>query len=311
MNDAESTKSSKDGPVPEGAAVAAQGGRLYLVATPIGNLADVTLRALQVLQEVDLLLAEDTRRSRKLLSHHGIRARLSSLHEHNEAARVPAVLAALARGESVALVSDAGTPGISDPGYRLVREAVAAGFPVVPVPGPSAPIAALVASGLPTDSFAFLGYPPRTPARRRRFLEPVAGFGGTLVLLESPLRLAATLATAAEVLGAQRPAAVARELTKAHEEIVRGSLAELAARFGDTPPRGEVTLCIGPADRADRGTVVPEVDLRRRYAELQASGLERREALRRLAEETGLHRRELYRQVVLEAGTPNACEERP
>ncbi|MDJ0866424.1 MAG: 16S rRNA (cytidine(1402)-2'-O)-methyltransferase [Myxococcota bacterium] len=217
-------------------------GTLHLVATPIGNLEDVTLRALRVLGEADVVLAEDTRRTRILLERHGVDARARSLNAHNEARRIPEVLAALAAERSVALVSDAGTPLVSDPGERLVAAALDAGHTVVSVPGASAVLAALAASGFRTVPFAFLGFPPRKPGPRRRLFEPWRERPETLVLFESPHRAAATLRDAAEALGPRR-ACVARELTKLHEEMARGTLPELAARFeGGT--RGELTLVI-------------------------------------------------------------------
>src|SRR5690606_9373906 len=219
-------------------------GALYLVATPIGNLEDVTLRALRVLREAALVLAEDTRRTRILLERHAIAARPLSLHAHNEAARTAEVLAALAAGRDVALVSDAGTPLVSDPGERLVVAAIAAGHPVVPVPGPSAVLAALAGSGLPAVPFAFLGFPPRRPGERAEAFAAWRGRPETLVLFESPHRLAATLRALADALG-PRPACVARELTKLHEEWVRGPLPELAERFASGGVRGEVTIVVG------------------------------------------------------------------
>lgn len=218
-------------------------GVLYLVATPIGNLEDVTLRALRVLREVDLIAAEDTRHVRKLLERYGIRQQVVSYHEHNEQARTPQLLAALRSGRSVALVSDAGTPVLSDPGYRLVRACVEASVPVVPVPGPSAVTAALVASGLPADRFLFLGFPPRRRTARRRFLEEVKDQRATLVLFESPRRLADCLQDLVEVLGDRR-VAVCRELTKVHEEVRRGRASELVRWARGEQVRGEVTLVV-------------------------------------------------------------------
>ncbi|MCS7235992.1 MAG: 16S rRNA (cytidine(1402)-2'-O)-methyltransferase [Armatimonadota bacterium] len=223
-------------------------GTLYLVATPIGNLEDVTLRALRVLREVDLVAAEDTRQVRKLLDRYGIQQRVVSYHEHNERTRIPQLLGALRSGRSVALVSDAGTPVLQDPGYRLVRACAEAGIPVVPVPGPSAVTAALVASGLPTDRFAFLGFLPRRRQARRRSLEEVRDQRATLVLFESPRRLVDCLQDLLEVLGDRR-AAVCRELTKVHEEVRRGRLSDLLRGVRDQPVRGEVTVVVEGAGR--------------------------------------------------------------
>jgi 16S rRNA (cytidine1402-2'-O)-methyltransferase len=275
---------------------------LYLVATPIGNLRDITLRALDVLGAVDRILAEDTRHTRKILSHYGVAARIESYHEHNEQRRAAEVVRRLGEGESAALVTDAGMPSVSDPGFRLVRAALDAGLAVIPVPGPSASLAALVVSGLPTDRFAFLGYPPRKAAERCRFFEEIREFAGTLVLFESPRRIAATLRSAAETLGASRPAVVGRELTKLHEELLRGTLGDLAVRLSE-PLRGEVTLCIGPAPAAKASVPEPE-ELRRRYRELLASGTPRKEAQRTLVAETGLRRRDIYDAVVLDGSAP-------
>lgn len=280
---------------------------LYLVATPIGNLDDITLRALTILRGVDLVLAEDTRRTRKLLSHFDIRARLQSLHEHNETARTPGLVARLAAGESMALVSDAGTPLVSDPGHELVRAVIDAGVPVVPVPGASALLAALTASGLPLDRFTFVGYLPRKRGARARLFEELAKDPGTLVFLESPRRLARSLGDAAELLGA-RPAVVARELTKVHEEHVRGTLPEIAARFAQGEVRGEVIVCVAGcgsvADRdADPSGGHSELDrdaLRRRYDELLASGIARNDALKRIAAENGVKRRDIYELLMIE-----------
>ncbi len=221
-------------------------GTLFVVATPIGNLEDVTLRALRVLREADQILAEDTRRTRILLDRHGIGARPVSLHAHNESARAAEVLERLAGGASVALVSDAGTPLISDPGERLVAAAVAAGHAVVPVPGPSAVLSALTVSGLPAGSFTMLGFLPRRASARQKLLQRFRTAPETLVVFEAPGRMAATLGALRDSLG-DRPACVARELTKLHEETVRGSLSELAERFAAAPPRGEVTLVVGGA----------------------------------------------------------------
>jgi 16S rRNA (cytidine1402-2'-O)-methyltransferase len=267
---------------------------LYLVATPIGNLEDVTLRALRVLREADLVLAEDTRRTRVLLDRHGISARPRSLHAHNEAMRTQEVLAALADGGCVALVSDAGTPLISDPGERLVAAAIAAGHEVLAVPGASAVLAALAVAGLPAAPFAFLGFLPRKAGARRALLAAYRGRPETLVLFESPRRLAASLRQLAEILG-ERPACVARELTKLHEEVVRGSLGELARHF-EAGARGEVTLVVGGDDGEPAVVEVGELDAAIR-ARMAAAG-SASEIASELARATGLPRREVYARVV-------------
>lgn len=278
-------------------------GTLYLVATPIGNLEDVTRRALRVLAEADVVACEDTRHTRQLLEHFGVRARTVSYHEHNERERAEELAKSIEEGASVALVSDAGTPGINDPGYRLVRACVERGLRVVPVPGPTAFVAALTASGLPTDEFYFGGFlPARTHARRQR-LESVRDLSATLVFYETPHRIAQALADAREVLG-EREAAVARELTKLHEEVLRGRLSELAARFdeGDSA-RGEMVLVIdrevikeeGDDERASSPSSVAE-----RVAAFEAEGLDPRAALKRAARELGLSRDEAYRRLTSE-----------
>ncbi len=269
---------------------------LYLVATPIGNLEDITRRAQRVLSEVALVAAEDTRHSGLLLRHLGLHKPLLSLHEHNEAARIPTILAALDRGEDVALISDAGTPGLSDPGYRLVQAVWGAGHRVVPVPGASALLAALVASGLPTDRFLFLGFPPRKAAARAALLRQVATEPGTLVFFEAPTRLPAFLQDIAAVLGPERPVVVARELTKIHENFWRGTAAAAVAAFAEPPP-GEIVVLVGgaPAEVKVPSPAAPEVEVVLRG--LIAGGMTASEAARRLARLTGLSRRELYRLV--------------
>jgi len=219
-------------------------GTLYLVATPIGNLEDITLRALRILREVDLIACEDTRHTQKLLHHYEIRKALVSYHEHNERQRAPELVARLERGENVALVSDAGTPIVSDPGHRLVALAIESGIPVVPVPGASALLAALAASGFPTDEFLFVGFLPARAGERRRALERLAGEPRTLVFFEAPHRLRASLEAALGVLGDRR-AVIARELTKVHEEFHRGALRELLESLPE--PRGEMTVLIAAA----------------------------------------------------------------
>lgn len=227
-----------------------EGGTLHLVATPIGNLEDVTRRALRVLGEADLVAAEDTRRTRRLLDHFGISVPVSSLFEHNERAKIPGLLRQLAEGRSVALVTDAGSPGVADPGYPLVRAAIEAGFRVESIPGPSAVIAALQVSGLPTDAFTFVGFlPPKGGARRRR-LEELSRRRETIVAFESPHRIAACLADLEDVWG-ERPVALARELTKAFEEVLRGSAREVRAALTAEKRRGEMVLVLSGWTRRD------------------------------------------------------------
>ncbi len=268
-------------------------GDLHVVATPIGNLEDVTLRALRVLGEADLVLAEDTRRTRRLLDRHGVKARPVSLHAHNEAARLEKALAVLAEGGSVALVSDAGTPLISDPGERLVAAAVAAGHTVISVPGASAVVSALVVAGLPAAPFTFLGFLPRRAGARDALLEGLRERPETLVLFESPRRVAATLRRCAEILG-PRPACVARELTKLHEEVVRGSLPDLAKRFA-AGARGEVTIVVGGAE-ASAAPDPAEVDAAIRAG--LAAGESARVSAARLAGAKGLSRRAVYNRAL-------------
>jgi 16S rRNA (cytidine1402-2'-O)-methyltransferase len=267
-------------------------GTLYLCGTPIGNLEDVTLRVLRLLAEVDLVAAEDTRQTRKLLSHYGIRTPLTSFHAYNRKKKAEEILARLRRGASVALVSDAGTPGISDPGADLVALAVREGIRVVPVPGPSAVLAALVVSGFRTDRFVFEGFLPRKG--RKRVLEALRDERRTVVLFESPRRLVATLEDILDVLG-DREVAVARELTKQHEEIFRGTVTAARARFAAQPPRGEITLVLAGAAHKEFATRNPDREtLAAEVAELQARGRTRPEALREVARRYGVRRRELY-----------------
>lgn len=223
---------------------------LYLVATPIGHLADITLRAIAVLARADIIYCEDTRHSRTLLSHYTIRAPLRPYHEHNAEEQRPRVLKDLADGRTVALISDAGTPLISDPGFKLVREATAAGYDVTAVPGPSAALAALTVAGLPTDAFFFAGFLPAKEGARKSRLAELAAVPATLVFFEAPTRAADTLADLATELG-NREAALARELTKLHEDVRRARLADLARTFADTPPKGEVVIVVGPPEAGE------------------------------------------------------------
>ncbi|MCA1592969.1 MAG: 16S rRNA (cytidine(1402)-2'-O)-methyltransferase [Acidobacteria bacterium] len=276
-------------------------GTLYLVATPIGNLEDITQRALRVLAEVSLIACEDTRRTGVLLARFQIKTKTASYHEHNEQERAAELCAMLEAGKDIAVVSDAGTPCISDPGFRLVRAAIERGVRVVPVPGAAAFVAALVASGLPTDEFYFGGFlPARTHARRAR-LTAVKQLSATLVFYEAPHRIAHTLSDAREILG-EREAVVARELTKVYEEFARGRLSELAARFStEQAARGEMVLVIDRKvieDEAEREA--PSSSVAERVAELEGEGLDHRAALKRAARELGLTRDEAYRRLVSE-----------
>jgi 16S rRNA (cytidine1402-2'-O)-methyltransferase len=269
-------------------------GTLYLIATPIGNLEDITLRALRLLREVDLIAAEDTRHTGRLLAHYEIDTPQISYHEHNKLVRLDVVLEALETGD-VALVSDAGTPGLSDPGYELVRAAIERGVPVVPVPGPSALTAALVASGLPTDAFVYLGFLPRRAADRRRLLAGLADERRTLVAFESPHRLARTLADIADVLG-DRKIVVARELTKLYEEIWRGPVSAARDHFAGTV-RGEITLVIAGSPWAAPPVWEPG-RVRDQVAALMGQGLSHRQAVVQVARASGWSRRAVYQHTI-------------
>jgi 16S rRNA (cytidine1402-2'-O)-methyltransferase len=264
---------------------------LAVCATPIGNLEDVTLRVLRELAEADLVLCEDTRRTRILLDRHGITARLESYHRHNEAARTVSALRRLESGERIALVSDAGLPGVNDPGGRLVAAAVAKALPVTVLPGPSAVETSLVASGLLADEYRFVGYLPRRDAERRALAEELAGYGGSVVAFESPRRLAASLGVLAGSMP-DRPAAVCRELTKRFEVVVHGTVAELAERFAE-PPRGEITVVLGP--RSPGAGTADVAGAERAVAELVAAGVPRKQAVDIVARLTGTSRNALYR----------------
>ena len=267
---------------------------LYLVATPIGNLRDITLRALDVLKMADVVACEDTRNTSRLMTLHGLHSKLLPYHDHNADRQRPLLLERLARGEAVALVSDAGTPLVSDPGYKLAREAIAAGHAVFPIPGASAVLAALVVSGLSTDRFAFLGFaPPKSVARRRRFGE-VASFPGSLVYFESPQRLAESLADAASVLG-DRHAAVTRELTKLFEEARRDRLAALAAAYRNSgPPKGEVVVVVGPPE----AEAAAESDVDAALAAALAGGLSVKDAATEVAARLGIARKQAYARAL-------------
>lgn len=270
-------------------------GTLYLVATPIGNLHDMSARAIDTLRSADLIACEDTRHTRKLLTHFGISNKLVSYHEHNESERASEFAGLLAAGRTIALVSDAGTPGISDPGHVLVRKAIETGCPVISIPGPAAFVNALIVSGLPSDRFFFGGFLPSKKGERVLRLQELAAVPGTLVFYEAPHRLAASLVDCAGVLGDRR-AAVVRELTKIHEEAVRGTLAGLASQFNNAKVKGEIVICI---DKASDGGDAPARNgsLIERLNELERSGIDRKTALKTAAKEFGLSKPEAYRQV--------------
>jgi 16S rRNA (cytidine1402-2'-O)-methyltransferase len=276
---------------------------LYLVATPIGNLEDITLRALRILKEVDQIACEDTRHTLKLLSHYNIQKPLVSYHEHNELTRAPELVVAMEEGAQIALVSDAGVPLVSDPGYRLVTLSLRHHLPVIPIPGPSALLAALSASGLPNEEFLFAGFLPARSGERQRALERLRIEDRTIIFYEAPHRIEETLVDAHEILG-DRPACLAREVTKIHEEFRRGSLAELAASVAEKPARGEITLLIGPlpADEksSQRDTAQSLAD---RVEELMRQAkLDRKEALKLAAKERGITKRAAYQQLHLTSG---------
>jgi 16S rRNA (cytidine1402-2'-O)-methyltransferase len=272
----------------------AGGGRLYVVATPIGNLGDLSTRAIALLGEVSLVLAEDTRQVRKLLTHFAIKTPARALHEHNEAREVPALLALLTTGKDLALVSDAGTPLVSDPGYRLVRAARDAGVPVLAVPGPSAVTAAVAVAGLPPVPLTFAGFLPAKRGARDQALAALATLPHTLVLFLSPHRLAAELASCAGQLGPAREAALLAELTKLHERCVRGTLEELATRATTAPARGEYTLVVGPPAVAPPNVTPTPADARATLDRALARGLALPEARRAAARELGISRSDLY-----------------
>jgi len=274
------------------------GGRVILVGTPIGNLEDLSPRAVKALAAADVIAVEDTRRSRILLDHAGVRTPMVSYHDHNEIARTPELLDRVEAGQTVVLVTDAGTPGLADPGYRLVRAAVDRGLPVESVPGPAAAIQALVVSGLPMDRFSFEGFLPRKAGARAQVLAGLADDPRTLVFYVTPHRAAADLEAMAEAFG-ERQAALARELTKRHEEVWRGSLLELAARASGGV-RGELTLVVAGAPSGIPRDV-DAVELAERVRSLIAAGDDKKRAVARVAEATGAPRREVY-QAVLDAG---------
>lgn len=270
---------------------AAGSGDLYLVSTPIGNMGDFSFRAVKVLESVAVVLAEDTRHTRHLLDHFGIRTPLAPYHEHNEAKTTPGLIARLERGESLALVSDAGTPLLSDPGARLVRAAITAGIRVIPIPGASALLAALVASGLDVERFTFFGFLTRTGRARREAVDEITNSPHTVILYESPNRLVGTLAELEQLGNGLRPAAVAREMTKQFEEVQRGTVGELRAYYEGHPPRGEIVLVLG-GRMAER---VSDELVRERLRSLRADGVSVRDAAALVSRELGVSRNVAYR----------------
>ena len=280
---------------------------LYLVSTPIGNLEDITLRALRVLKEVDLIACEDTRHTRRLLDHFGISKPTISYHEHNEQKRAAELAERLSRGESIALVTDAGTPGISDPAYRIVTAAIERGVTVSPVPGATAMIAGLVASGAPTDSFLFAGFLPHKKQARRARLEGLKSERATLIFYETPHRIREALLDVREILGDRR-AAIARELTKLHEQFIRGAVSEIIAHFDANEPRGEMTLVIA-GNRDDNLTPAESISITQQVEWLtRERGLTRNDAIKQAARSRGLSKREAY-QLLLDEKESNENEE--
>ncbi len=268
-------------------------GTLYIVSTPIGNLEDITLRSLRVLKEVDLIAAEDTRRTRRLLAHYGIHKPLISYHEYNRRMRERTLLLELREGKSIALVTDAGTPGISDPGEELVRRAIQEDIPLVPVPGPVALVAALSVSGLPTESFLFYGFLPSKAAARRKWLSSLKDRPETLVFYESPRRLASLLEDVAQVLGDRR-VVVAREMTKVYEEVYRGTIPEILDRLGREEVKGEVTVILEGCTSAPPAEPAAVLEALKHYS--REMGLSLKESIDRVADELGISRRQVYQE---------------
>jgi len=267
---------------------------LYIVATPIGNLEDITLRAIRTLKQVDVIAAEDTRHTRKLLHHYGIHKQLTSYFEHNEIKRAEWLIAQLKQGKDIALVSDAGTPGISDPGYRLIKMAIENSISVISIPGPSAILSALSVSGLPTDSFCFDGFVPSKTGERQRFLSSLKGMRKTMVLYESPKRLLTTLADMNNILG-DIDVVVAREMTKLHEEVIRGRVSTILTDLKGRDIKGEITILISPQSSEAKEEIPLLDEIRKLYEE---SGLPLKEIARIIAEERGIPKREVYKEAL-------------
>ena len=275
-------------------------GRLYLCATPIGNLGDITYRAVETLRTADVIAAEDTRHTRGLCAHYDIHTPMTSYHEHNKEEKGAELIARMQAGETVVCVSDAGLPGIADPGGDLARRAIAEGLPVTPLPGANAALSALICAGLPLEGFTFVGFLPRKEKKRREVLARVAAYPETLIFYEAPHRLRETLSALVGALGAERPAAAARELTKKFEEFRRTTLGELLAYYRENEPRGEFVLIVAGADEAHVGAVddTQEMSLAERYEAHLAAGLDKKEAMRRTAQELGISRRAVYQALL-------------
>lgn len=273
-------------------------GTVFVVATPIGNLEDISYRAVRVLGTVTLICAEDTRVTRKLLSRYDLHTPLTSFHQHTSEAKLASLLDRVSTGESIAVVSDAGTPGISDPGYDICRMALERGLPIVPIPGPSAAVTGLMACGLPTGRFTFEGFPPRNKSDRREFFAGLRSFRQTIVLYEAPTRLVATLLEIQDALG-DCPACACRELTKLHEEFVRGTLSSLIEHFGTHAPRGEFTLIVTPLPPVEETNDMGATSLGEMATELVAAGMRPAQAAKALAATAGVTRSEAYAAVVL------------
>ena len=277
---------------------------LFLVATPIGNLEDITLRAIRVLKEADLIACEDTRHTRKLLDHFGINKPTISYHEHNEQSRAQELTEKMRSGAKVALVTDAGTPGISDPAYRIVVAALAQNIPVIPIPGATALVAGLIASGLPTDAFLFVGFLPSKRQARREKLEEIRTYRETIVMYEAPHRITETLLEARSILG-DRQASLARELTKLHEQFLRGTLSEISAQLQTQEPRGEMTLVIAGQSAEEIVTPSAEIPLTELLEKLmQSQNLSRNDALKQVAKMRGLSKKEAYNLLLEEKNNP-------
>jgi 16S rRNA (cytidine1402-2'-O)-methyltransferase len=291
-------KSAPNGAKMPSNGASAPGPKLYLVATPIGNLEDITLRALRILKEVDLIACEDTRQTQKLLNHYGIEKRTVSYHEHNEMTRAAELIVDVERGASIALVTDAGMPGISDPGFRLITLAIRHHVPVVPVPGATAFLAALVASGLPTDSFRFSGFLPPKRGKRREVLENIMGSPRTQVFYEAPHRLLETMEDIVQVLGLNRQVVIAREVTKLHEEFLRGRAGELLERLRERGEiKGEITLLIGKSEDSIQSAAA-KVGVRSRLKQIMSDEqVDEKVALKKVAKELGVSKSEAYREL--------------